>query len=67
MTLCVSITISRHKRPGNGYKQDGKPEQAAGEVGEVVWLVAAYLSPLLVCPAPSPGTRLPLMLGLVGG
>ena len=26
----------------------------------VAWLVAAYLSPVLACPAPSLGTRLPL-------
>src|SRR6266568_1106768 len=57
---CVCTTSSRHKRSGSGYKQAGKSEQAAGEAGEVAWLVAAYLSPVLACPAPSLGTRLPL-------
>ena len=58
----------RHRiGPAPQQPQDGKHEQAVGEAGEVAWLVAAYLSPLPACPAPSPGTRLPLMLGLMGG
>src|SRR5205807_5583515 len=58
---CVCTTSSRHKRSGDASKQDGRHKQAAGEIGAVVRLVAAYLSPVLACPAPSLGTRLPLM------
>ncbi len=59
LTLCVSITISRHKRPGNGYKQDGKHEQAVGR-GRGGGVAGGGLSLASACPALSLGTRLPL-------